>query len=149
MAIPNSHICVDPKLFLNKTNGLTKGSSMVMIIMEDLVVAVVVVVAERPPNMRYRSSTFRHVGAAYLADRSSTVRYVGGGGEIVRYFGGGDGAGDGANEDFGEHVGEHAGEDRGEHGSTVLFSSGSGDIGGDGEDEHRLCICWGQFSRRY
>ena len=67
MAIPNSHICLDPKLFLYETNGLAKGSSMVMV-MEDLVVV------EDPPNMRNRSSTFRYVGFAYLADRSAIVR---------------------------------------------------------------------------
>ena len=44
---------------------------MMVMVVEDLVVAVV---AEGPPNMRYRSSTFRHVGAAYLADRSAMVR---------------------------------------------------------------------------
>ena len=71
MAIPSSHICLDPKLFFDKkTNGLVKGSSMV-IVMEDLGVAVV---AEDPPNMRNRSSTFRYGGAAYLADRSAMVR---------------------------------------------------------------------------
>ena len=102
MAIPDSHM-VDPMLFL-KTNGLAKGSSMV-IVMEDLVIA------EDPPNMRNRSSTFRYVGLAYLADRSATVRYVGGGGDIARYLGGGEGAGDGAGEDIGEHVDEHAVED--------------------------------------
>ena len=64
MAIPDSHI-VDPMLFL-KTNGLVKGSSMVMV-MEDLV-------AEGPPNMRNRSSTFRYGGFEYLADRSAMVR---------------------------------------------------------------------------
>ena len=59
---------MDPKLFFgNKTNGLAKGSSMVMV-MEDLVVA------EDPPNMRNRSSTFRYGGFAYLADRSAMVR---------------------------------------------------------------------------
>ena len=91
---------------------------------------------------------------------------MGGGGEIARYFGGGDcvgdGAGDGANKDFGEHVGEHAGEDRGEHGSDVggdtLFSSGIvagdgiwGDMGGGGEDLHEdrlVCTCFEHFSRR-
>ena len=70
-------------------------------------------VAEDPPNMRKRSSTFRYGGVAYLADRSATVRYVlyvGGGGDIARYLGGG------------EDVGEYAGEDRGED-------------GGEGEDE--------------
>ena len=71
MAIPNSHTCIEPMLFLNATNGLTKGSSIVMVIVEDLVLAVV---AERPPNMRKRSSTFRYGGAAYLADRSAMVR---------------------------------------------------------------------------
>ena len=76
MAIPNSHF-VDPMLFL-KTNGLAKGSSMVIVMVEDAVVA------ERPPNMRNRSSTFRHGGFAYLADRSAMVRYAGGGGEVAR-----------------------------------------------------------------
>ena len=81
MAIPNSHICVEPLLFLNTTNGLAKGSSIVMVmVVEDLVV---VVVAEGPSNMQYRSSTFRYGGAVYLADRSATVRYAGGGGEIT------------------------------------------------------------------
>ena len=64
-------------LFL-KTNGLAKGSSMVIVMVEDLVVA------EDPPNMRNRSSTFRYGGFAYLADRSAMVRYAGGGGEIAR-----------------------------------------------------------------
>ena len=66
MAIPNSHM-VDPMLFL-KTNGLVKGSSIAMVMVEDLVVA------EDPPNMRKRSSTFRYGGFAYLADRSAMVR---------------------------------------------------------------------------
>ena len=46
-------------------------------VMEDLVIA------EDPPNMRNRSSTFRYGGFVYLADRSAMVRYVGGGGEIA------------------------------------------------------------------
>ena len=66
VAIPNSHF-VDPMLFL-KTNGLAKGSSMVVVMVEDAVVA------ERPPNMRIRSSTFRYGGFANLVDRSATVR---------------------------------------------------------------------------
>ena len=67
MAIPNSHF-VDPMLFL-KTNGLIKGSSMVMVMVEDLVVV------EGPPNMRKRSSIFKYRGlGAYLVYRSSTVR---------------------------------------------------------------------------
>ena len=41
----------------------------------------------------------------------------------------------------------------GEHASTALFSSGSGDVGGDGGgddlDEDRLvCTCFEHFSRR-
>ena len=50
--------------------------------------------AERCPNMRNKSSTFRYWGA-YLAYRSSTVRkflttlYIGGGGDNIRYLGGG------------------------------------------------------------
>ena len=47
---------------------------MMVMVVEDLVVAVVAVVAEGPPNMRKRSSTFRCGGAAYLAYRSSMVR---------------------------------------------------------------------------
>ena len=78
MAIPNSHFCVDPMLFL-KTNGLAKGSSMVIVMVEDIGVA------EDPPNIRNRSSTFRYGGVGpYLADRSATVRYAGGGGDIAR-----------------------------------------------------------------
>ena len=70
MAIPSSHICMDPKLFFDKTKGLAKGSSKAMVT-EDLVVAVE---AEDPPNIRNRSSTFRYGGLAYLADRSAMVR---------------------------------------------------------------------------
>ena len=77
MAIPQSRFCVDSKLFFDKTNGLIKGSSIAMAMVED------VVVAERPPNMRKRSSTFRYGGFAYLADRSARVRYGGGGREIA------------------------------------------------------------------
>ena len=97
--------------------------------------------AERRPNMRNKSSTFRYWGA-YLAYRSSTVRkflttlYVGGGGDNIRYVGGGDG------------------------GSNALFSSGGSDrirgVGdGDkytgesvGEYEDRLCNCFWHSSRR-
>ncbi len=109
--------------------------------------------AERRPNLRNKSSIFRYRGA-YLVYRSSTVRkflttlYSGGGGEIVRYFGGGDGDG---------------GSDSG---SDALFSSGSdavgrirGVIGGDGEDlgedegededEDRLSIRFWHSSRRW
>ena len=50
MAIPNSHICIDPMLFFNKTKGLAKGSSEAMVI-EDLVVAEDLAAAEDPPNM--------------------------------------------------------------------------------------------------
>ena len=98
-----------------------------MVMVEDLVVA------EDPLNMRNRSSTFRYVGLAYLADRSAMVRYVGGGGEIARYAGGGDGirgvgggehAAEYVDEDKDGHVGEHGGEYWGE---------------GDGED---LCLCF-------
>ena len=76
MANPKSHFCVDAKLFMNETNGLTKGSSnaMVMMAVEDAVVAEDLVVAEDPPNMRNRSSTFRYGVLAYLADRSAMVR---------------------------------------------------------------------------
>ena len=95
---------------------------MPVMVMEDLV-------AEDPPNMRNRSSIFRHGGFAYLADRSATVRYVGGGGDIARYAGGGDGAGDGAGGYVGEHVGEHADE-------------------GDNDVEDRLCLCFWYSSRR-
>ena len=100
---------------------------MVMV-MEDLGVA------EDPPNMRNRSSTFRYGGFAYLADRSATVIYVGGEGDIARYTGGGDGVGDGAGEDIGEHRGEHA--DR-----------------GDGKDldenlDEGLYVCFWHSSRR-
>ena len=66
MALSDSHI-VDPMLFL-KTNGLAKGSSMVIVMVEDLVVV------KGPPNMRNRSSIFRYGGFAYLADRSAMVR---------------------------------------------------------------------------
>ncbi len=59
---------MDSILFFNETNGLIKGSSMMMVMVEDLVVA------ERPPNMRKRSSIFRYGGAVYLADRSAMVR---------------------------------------------------------------------------
>ena len=102
--------------------------------------------AERRPNMRNKSSIFRYRGA-YLVYRSATVKqflYVGGGGEITRYCGGGEGNGDGGSdalfssgwgdgegEDFDEHVGEHAVEDRGE------------DVGEDAG-----CLCFGHFSRR-
>ena len=113
---------------------------MVMV-MEDLGVA------EDPPNMRYRSSTFRHGGFAYLADRSAMVRYVGGGGEIARYAGGGDGIrGVGGGEHAGEHVGEDADGHVGEHGGEDL---------GEGLDEDRdeeagedLCVCFWHSSRK-
>ena len=74
-------------------------------------------VAEGPPNMRKRSSTFRYGGAAYLAYRSLTVRYVlyvGGGGDIARYLGGSEDVGEYAGEDRGEDGGEGEDEDRGE-----------------------------------
>ena len=107
---------------------------MVMV-MEDLV-------AEGPPNMRNRSSTFRYGGFAYLADRSAMVRYVGGGGDIARYAGGGDGAGDGAGEDVGMyvdgHVGEHGGEDLGE----------GLDEDCDEEAGEDLCVCFWHSLRR-
>ena len=67
VAISNSYIYLDPELFLNETNGLVKGSSIVMVT-EDLVVA------EDPPNMRNRLSTFRYGSLVYLADRSVMVR---------------------------------------------------------------------------
>ena len=137
VAIPNSHICLDPELFLNETNGLVKGSSIVMVMVEDLVVV------EGPPNMRNRSSTLRHGGFAYLADRSAIVRYVGGGGEIARYAGGGDGAGDGAGEYVGKHVDGHVGE----HGGEDLDKDLGEDLDeGDGED--LLCLCFWHSSRR-
>ena len=103
---------------------------MVMMV-EDLVVA------EDPLNMRKRLSTFRYGGFVYLADRSATVMYVGGEGDIARYLGGGEGAGDGAGEDIGEYVDEYAVED-----------------GGEGEDEDLdegprcLCICFWHSSRK-
>ena len=106
--------------------------------MKDLV-AEDLVVAEDPPNMRNRSSIFRHGGLAYLADRSAMVRYVGGGGEIARYAGGGDrirgvGGGEHAAEHVDGHVGEHGVEDSGE---------------GDGEDlDEDLCVCFRHSSRR-
>ena len=99
--------------------------------------------AERRPNMRNKSSTFRYWGA-YLAYRSSTVRkflttlYVGGRGDNIRYVGGGDSGSDG--------------------GSDALFSSGGGDripgVGdeyageGVGEYEDRLYNCFWHSSRR-
>ena len=136
MAIPSSHFYVDPMLFL-KTNGLAKGSSMVMVMVEDLIIA------ERPPNMRNRSSTFRYRGVGpYLADRSAMVRYIDGGGEIARYAGGGDGAGDSAGEDVGMHMDGHVGK----HGGKDL---------GEGLDEDRdeeagedLYVCFWHSSRR-
>ena len=109
---------VDPKLFF-ETNCLIKGSSNAEVV-EDLAVA------ERPPNMRNRSSTFRYRGVAYLADRSATVRYVlyvGSGGDIARYLGGG------------EDIGKYAAEDRGED-------------GGKGDVEDRLSIYFQHSSRR-
>ena len=140
MAIPNSHICVDPMLFFGKTNGLIKGSSIAMVMVEDLGVA------EDPPNMRNRSSTFRYVGLAYLADRSAMVRYVGGGGEIARYAGGGDGIrGVGGG---GEHACEHVGEDWGEDldkGKDEDLDEGRGE---GAVDEDRLYVCFRHSSRR-
>ena len=97
-------------------------------------------VAEDPPNMRNRSSTFRYGGLAYLADRSAMVRYAGGGGEIASYLGGGEGVGDGAGEDIGEHVDEHAVEGRDED----LVE----DLGEVAVDEDRLSICFRHSSRR-
>ena len=121
---------------MNETNGLTKGSSIVIVMVEGAVVA------ERPPNMRNRSSIFRHGGFAYLADKSAMVRYVGGGGEIAWYLGGGEGTGDGAGEDVGEHVDGHAVEDRDED-----LGEGLGE--GDGEDlDEDLCVCFRYSSRR-
>ena len=114
---------------------------MVMVIVEDAVVA------ERPPNMRKRSSTFRHGGFAYLADRSATVIYVlhvGGGGEIAWSLGGGEGAGDGAGEDIGEHADEHAVED----GDEDLDEESVEDRGEGAVDKDRLSICFGHSSRR-
>ena len=126
---------------------------MVIIIVEDAVVA------ERPPNMRKRSSTFRHRGFAYLVDRSLTVRYVSSGGNIARYAGGGDGDGDrgsdalfssggGNGEDAGdgdsngedagdgdgdgEHAGEHIGED----------ADGHTNVDEDGHIKDRFCLCF-------
>lgn len=100
--------------------------------------------AERRPNMRNKSSTFRYWGA-YLIYRSLTVRkflttlYIGGGGDNIRYVGGGDSSSDG--------------------GSDALFSSGGGNrirgIGdksagkGVGKYEGRLCNCFWHSSRRY
>ncbi len=55
-------------LFFDKTNGLIKGSSILIVMVEALVVA------ERPLNMRNRSSTLRYGVDIYLADRSATVR---------------------------------------------------------------------------
>ena len=134
---------------------------MVMV-MEDLVVAVV---AEGPPNMRKRSSTFRYGGAAYLADRSTMVRqvlYAGGEGEIARQVGSGDGDGDGdvggdtlfssgraagggiRGAMGGDGAGEHASEDLGEDAGKDADEDADEDV-----DEDRLvCICLGQFSRR-
>ena len=113
MAIPNSYIYLNPKLFLNEMNGLAKGSSIVIVI-EDLV-------TEDPLNMRNRSSIFRYKGFAYLADKSTMVRYNGGKGEIARYTGNGDriwGVGGGGSEYADRyvdgHVSEHGGEDWGE-----------------------------------
>lgn len=57
-----SHVDVDPMLFFSETNGLIKGSSIVIVMVE------AAVVVERPPNMR---------------KRSSMVRYAGGGGDII------------------------------------------------------------------
>ncbi len=109
------------------------------------------VVAEPRPNMRNKSSIFRYRGA-YLAYRSSTVRkflttlYSGGGGEIVRYFGGGDG--DGSSDSGSDGVSDVGGD--------TLFSSGraAGDgirgvSGGGGEDERCLCSCFWHSSRRW
>ena len=82
-------------------------------------IAVDLIGAECRPNMQNTSSMFRYRGV-YLTYRSSRkylmILYVGGRGEIVRYFGGGDGEGVG--------------------GSNDLFSSGG--VTGDGirtEDE--------------
>ena len=133
MAIPDSHI-VDPMLFL-KTNGLVKGSFIVTV-MEDFV-------AEDPPNMRNRSSTFRYGGFAYLADRSATVRYIGGGGDIARYAGGGDGIRgvDGGGEHAGEYVGEDKDEDRGEDLDKGKDEDLDGHAGED-KDGEDLCLCF-------
>ena len=90
------------------------------------------VVAERRPNIRNKSSIFRYRGV-YLVYRSSTVRkflttlYVGGGGDNIRYIGGGDGGSD----DIGEYVGEYTGEDKDED-----------------ADEDCLYICFWHSSRR-
>ena len=67
-------------------------------------------VVERPPNMRKRSSTFRYGGFANLADRSSMVRYVGGGGDIARYAGGGEDLDEDRDEDLDEDLDD--GKDR-------------------------------------
>ncbi len=127
--------------------------------------AVGAAVAERRPNMRNKSSIFRYWGT-YLAYRSATVRqipYVGGGGEIVRYFGGDEGDGDawgvesnlasnldrirgvggGEGEDFGKHVGEHANEDKDGHVDEDLDEDLDEDF-----DEDCLCICFGHSSRK-
>ena len=101
-------------------------------------------VAEDPPNMRNRSSTFRHGGLAYLADRSAMVRYAGGGGEVARYAGGGDrirGVGGGIGEHAAEHVDGHVGE----HGVEDL---GEGDGEDLDEDPRCLCIWFWHSSRR-
>lgn len=100
--------------------------------------------AERRPNMRNKSSTFRYWGV-YLTYRSLTVRkflttlYIGGGGDNIRYVGGGNSGSDGS--------------------SNTLFSSGGSNrirgIGnksagkGVGKYKDRLCNCFWHSSRRY
>ena len=72
-----------------------------MVMVEDLVVA------EGPPNMRNRSSTFRYRGLVYLADRSTMIRYAGGRDEIARYTGGGNGVGNSTGEDISKYRGKY------------------------------------------
>ena len=125
-----------PRCLINGCLGATRAVGAA----EDLVVA------EHHPDMRNESSIFRY-GGAYLAYRSLTVRHllvtlsVGGGGDNIRYVGGGDGNGD--------------------DGSDARFSSGSdagdriwGDIGDDGKDmdedvnDGRPCVYLWHSSRR-